>query len=107
MNLMPRNSLAKKVSIILTILVSLAILMGVVFKLDNRWAKAKDVQRLALRLDQKINLDRANALQERMWMLEEKFGSVNNMPKEIKKEYRLLKQEWKLIMDSLNPKKGK
>ena len=104
---MPRNHLIKRVSVILALLVSLSVLMGIVFKLDSRWAKAKDVQQLAKRLDQKINLDRANALQERMWMLEEKFGTVNNMPNEIKKEYRLLKQEWQLIMDSLNPKKDK
>ena len=101
---MPRNHLIKRVSVILALLVSLSVLTGIVFKLDSRWAKAKDVQQLAKRLDQKIALDRAKALQERMWMLEEKFGSPDNMPKEIKKEYRLLKQEFEQIMENLKAK---
>ena len=84
----------KRISVISGVLISLSILTGTLFKLDSRWAKAGDVEQLAIRLEQKIQSDRADNIQERLWKLEDKFGyDVSKMPPTIRDQYRILQQE--------------
>ncbi len=60
--------MVKKLVIIISLILGLATITGTMFKLDARWAKAGEVQKLEQRLDQKIEMDRAHQLN--MWMVE-------------------------------------
>ena len=55
-----------------------------------------------LRLDQKIIQDRINAIQERLWRLQDKYGDiVENMPEMIRDQYRRLLKEIKECEEQL------
>lgn len=76
--------------------ISLTVIVGAGAKLDRRWAKADQLVMVAQRLDQKIIQDRINAIQERLWHLENKYGNtVVNMPEAIRDQYRRLLKEMK------------
>ena len=90
----------KRISTIVALIISLTVLIGLAAKLDGRWAKAQSlsqlsqsVQKLAERLDQKILADRQAMVQERIWRLEDRYGSIELMPLEVRDEYRRLKVE--------------
>jgi archaellum component FlaC len=72
---------------------SLPTIVGILFNIDNRWAKAAELKKLELRLEQKIQQDRVDALQERIWKLEDRYPEINKMPVEVKDEYRQIKNE--------------
>jgi type II secretory pathway pseudopilin PulG len=92
----------KQISVISGILISLTVLIGTLFTLDSRWAKAEIVQQLAARLEQKIQSDRADNIQERLWRLEDKFGyDISKMPPAIRDQYRNLQKEWQEITKKL------
>jgi len=86
----------KKISIIIGLIISLTVLVGAGAKLDRRWAKADRLTMVEQRLDQKIIQDRINAIQERLWSLEDKFGSIiASLPETIRDQYRRLLKEMK------------
>jgi hypothetical protein len=85
----------KQVVAIVAVLVTLG---GAFAGINAYFAKASDVKLVALRLDQKILNDRYNAIQERIWMLEGKYGDLcRNAPQEVKIEYRKLQLELKKL----------
>ena len=80
-------------------LIALTTLVGTAFTVDNRYAKdeqvkqvEQQVQKVEKRLDKKILKDRANALQERIWKLEDRYEK-KKMPKTVQEELRKLKIE--------------
>lgn len=83
----------KKIGIVFSILVALSVLVGFGFKTDERYAKAKDLVQIAMRLDRKILEDRAFAIRIRLWQLEDRYGNISNMAQEIKDLFRRLKDE--------------
>lgn len=84
----------KKISVTLGLIISLTVIVGAGAKLDRRWAKADQLVMVAQRLDQKIIQDRINAIQERLWRLEDKYGSIiANLPEIIRDQYRRLLKE--------------
>jgi len=84
----------KKISIILGLVISLTVIVGAAAKLDGRWAKTEQLVMVAQRLDQKIIQDRINAIQERLWRLEDKYGNIiANMISTIRDQYRRLLKE--------------
>lgn len=97
----------KKISIMLAILVATITISKSLLKLDTRWAKTKyvktveskvevietDVHFVELRLEQKILRDDLRQQQQRIWDLEDRYGSLDNMPPEVKNEYRNLKMD--------------
>jgi len=95
--------ITKLITIIITIIVALAGFISTTYVLDARWAKADDVQQLSLRLDLKILTDRSNAIQERLWKLEDRYGAgvpgipLSEVPDLIKEEFRKLQEELKII----------
>lgn len=98
-----------KVSIITGIVVSLITIIVFIGKVDNRYAKSKEVefmqlsmQQLDLRLHKKILEDRLYDLQNRTWKLEDRYGTINNMPQEVRDEYRILKEEIEQIKKELS-----
>jgi len=86
----------KKISVILGLVISLTVIVGAGAKLDRRWAKTDQLVMVAQRLDQKIIQDRINAIQERLWRLEDKYGNtIADMPETIRDQYRRLLKEIK------------
>tara|TARA_R100001244_G_scaffold82073_1_gene63849 strand:+ start:12 stop:338 length:327 start_codon:yes stop_codon:yes gene_type:complete len=83
--------------------------LGTAFTIDSRYAKTgeiadiKDyVQKIDKRLEIKILKDRADALQERMWKIEDRYGmELAEMSEEVRLQYRELKKEYDDIMDKL------
>ena len=80
-------------------LIALSTVVGTAFTVDNRYAKEQQVkkveqkvQKVEKRLDKKILKDRANALQERIWKLEDRYEK-KKMPKTVQEELRKLKIE--------------
>ena len=80
-------------------LIAISTLVGTAFTVDNRYAKddqvkqvEQQVQKVEKRLDKKILKDRANALQERVWKLEDRYEK-KKMPKTVQEELRKLKAE--------------
>jgi len=86
----------KKISVILGLIISLTVIVGAAAKLDGRWAKTDQLVMVAQRLDQKIIQDRINAIQERLWRLEDKYGNIiADMASAIRDQYRRLLKEMK------------
>lgn len=96
----------KKVQAVLGIIISLTIIMGSMFALDSRWAKAEELadvrvhmQQIMERLDQKIEMDRANQL--RLWMVQMdiEYGSDKRQWSNVALEsYLGMKTEYDRIM---------
>ena len=86
----------KKIIAILSSITFIAsIVAGVIF-IEERYASAKDLKLVAMRLEQKIQQDRSHVLQERLWSIEDRYIN-KKMPEEIKKQYRYLKEEFNNI----------
>lgn len=87
-------------------LVTLATLIGIVFSayfyLDSRYALARDLQLVEVRLEQKINSDQINNLQRRIWSIEDRYRGVR-MPEIVAEELR----ELKLQVEQLKSNKKK
>jgi len=64
----------KKVLMILVLVTSIAAVVGIGAKLDARFAKADVVSAVSERLDNKILRDRRDAIQERLWKLEDRHA---------------------------------
>lgn len=79
-------------------------LIAGMWMVEDRYAKAQDVIYVAARLEQKINSDKLDNIQRRIWMLEDRYGGqgVPKAPPEIKNEYRELVRE----LDALKRKLG-
>jgi hypothetical protein len=71
------------------------------FAFDARYAKTEYVTQIEQRLDAKILKDRADALQERMWRLEDRYGCDEAQRMD---EYRRLKIERDMILDKIRSK---
>jgi chromosome segregation ATPase len=91
-----------KTGAIIAVITGLCTLLGTAFTVDARYAKIEDIQEILVHVDQvdnrleiKIKKDRCNSLQERMWKLEDRYGSeVDKMPQAIREQYRELKKEY-------------
>lgn len=102
----------------LKLTISLITIIGAFFAgylhIDSTYAKRvvvkEEIGQVAQRLDYWITYDQYMAAQERMWRLEDKYGSVDNMPDEIKEQYRKLKVDVERLgrkLDRLEEKKGR
>lgn len=76
---------------------ALVAIAGVIVGVEGHYAKAEALQRLELRVEQKILGDRADKLQERIWKLEDRYMSKPQAPKEVQETWRILEQEQKAI----------
>ncbi len=98
----------KNLHLTLGIVLSICALVGVVFGLDQRFAKSTDVEFIAMRLDQKILQDQYFDIKKRIWALE--THCTNNPAScthHVKEEIRLLKEDLKRIEDELKRLKHK
>ena len=69
---------------------------GVFFYFEGRYARAETVQRVEQRLDLKIKADRLNAIQERIWRVEDRVEGRKPTDLE-KEELRTLQEQKKAI----------
>lgn len=83
----------KRISLIIGILIGLGTLAAGIISVDCYFAKASELEMVALRLDQKIRQDRCDWMQQRIWQLEDRY-QVMPMPDAVKQEYRKLKADY-------------
>ena len=84
-----------KLSTLIGISVAVCALIGSIIAVDARYATSARLEMVELRLDQKIVQDRVQALQERMWKLEDRYGKDKAQQTE---EYRRLVAEREMLM---------
>lgn len=82
-------NIIKKITALATLI---GIIFGVYFYFEARYAKAADVQQIEKRLDYKILKDQYFDIQQRIWLLTDRYGE-NPEDKTIKAELRSLEQE--------------
>ena len=98
-----------KISTMVALAIGLCTMVGTAFTIDSRYAKIEqidEVQSFAELVDKRLELkilkDRADALQNRMWKLEDRYGmDISKMPEGVREQYRELKKEYDEIMDKL------
>jgi hypothetical protein len=98
-----------KISTIVALAIGLCTMVGTAFTIDSRYAKIEqinEVQSFAELVDKRLELkilkDRADALQNRMWKLEDRYGmDVSKMPEGVRGQYRELKKEYDEIVEKL------
>jgi hypothetical protein len=86
-----------KIQTSLGIIVALGTIAGGLIAVDSHYAKSSEIEevstyicRIEKRLDEKIQTDRANSLQERLWRLEDRYSPDKAKTTD---EYRRLKLE--------------
>ena len=98
-----------KMNTLIAVVVGFCTMMGTAFTIDSRYAKVDEmsevneyVQQVDKRLELKILKDRADAIQERMWKIEDRYGDeVSKMPEDKRDQYRKLKKEYDEIMEKI------
>lgn len=79
---------------ILAVVVTLIAIGGVIIAMEDRYAKASDVQKVEVNLNYYILSQRAEALQQRMWQIEDRYKCpVQEMPPDAKEAHRQMKIE--------------
>lgn len=73
-----------------TILGVLIAAVSAFFAIDSHYAKAADVKVVQQRLELKIQEDRLDRLQERIWKLEDRYQDFSKAPAPVKEEKRKL-----------------
>lgn len=63
------------------------------FAIDSHYAKAEEVKKIELRLEQKIVGDRSDKIQERIWKFEDRYKTKDQAPPEIQEQWRILEKE--------------
>ncbi len=91
----------KKVMVILSALAVLGTLGGFGVALDKHYAKASEHQMLCSQVNYLILKLRAESVQERMWALEDRYGTIDKMPEPVRREYRKLQAELQLLLIKL------
>lgn len=90
---------------ILSALVSVVTIVGIAFGayfyIEGNYAKAAEVQKIEQRLEYKIKSDQGKEVQQRLWLLEDRYEK-KPMAETIKEEYRKLQEEKKAIDNDLN-----
>ncbi len=77
----------------LAALSTLFVVAGGLVAFEDRYAKERELQLVAARLDQKILSDRIHQVEGRLWKLEDKYGSgCAKAPSVVKAECQQLKQ---------------
>jgi len=100
-----------KLTVTLGIIISLATIMGFIFAVDARFAKAERVVMLELRLDQKIVQDRIQYVQDQIWVIQDRYKGegcekpLNVIDRERRLQKQLKEQEF-LLKTKLEKEEG-
>ena len=84
-----------------SILAGTVTLIGGLYAIDCHYAKADRLELVEQSLKQYIQQNRANWLQERLYMLEDRYYN-KEMPLSVKEEFRRLKNEHDAIIRKLD-----
>lgn len=87
-------------------IVSICVFVGMIVSANAYLAKAKDLRLVEYRLDQKITNDKLDAIQQRIWTLEDRYEG-RPVPQSVKEECRKLKEEKKKLEKILGDKNAK
>jgi len=90
----------KKIIPYLSIIILLGSVVGAWVFADDRWAKAEQVNVLMVRFDQHTSQEKADWLQQRIWVLEDRYNQ-GTMPVSVKEEYRQLKKQLNDLLNKL------
>ena len=88
--------------------VSIGAMIGMTYTggtwIENHYAHKEDVILIELRLDQKIQLDRIQQVQQRLWQIEDRYREALQQPEHhaVFEEYRKLKVELEELKDAQN-----
>lgn len=104
----------KKIGTYAAVIISLITIVGALFTVDNRYAKAEDYQqtqqsiiKINERLDQKILEDRLSNIRDHIWKLQDRYPDPDSMPQEVKDIYRELIEERNKLTKQLEKIKNK
>jgi len=86
----------KMMGFMAAVLTAMSIIIGGVLAIENRYAHCGDVKTIEKRLEQKIRADRLDALQQRYWKFEDRYGKNPTDPL-IKEDMR--NQQEKIIQE--------
>ena len=105
----------KRVLMILALITSIAAVVGIGAAVDARYAKSATVSQVSERLERKIDQDRLDDLQKRMWSIEDRWGErfiveknrihddmaelLQFMTPEARDHYRELEKEYKALTE--------
>ena len=88
-----------------TVLTIITLLFGSWLYIDKTKADAASVEKLEQRLDRKILKDDMREMQQRVWVLKDRFGEqLERASSTIKEEYRELVEELKEIKEEYRGK---
>lgn len=82
----------KKLSMTCALIIALSGVLGIIYTLDSRWAKAEEVALISQRLDEKIAGDRSDRVQQRIWQIEDRYKGKTVAEPDLQL-YRELKKE--------------
>lgn len=89
-----KSSKSENLKKYLTIAVSILVFVSAIVGANEYLAKASELELISMRLDQKILNDRLYNLQNRVWAIEDRYGTdVTKMLENIRTEYRRLLRE--------------
>ena len=111
----------KKTQTIIGVIIGLSVVFGIVAGIDARYAKSAVVEQVSERLERKIDGDRMNDLQAKMWDMEDRWAErfqkkydrihddmdelLHFMTKEDRARYRELEKEYEELREKNRPKK--
>ena len=94
--------LLKKLDGYISPILTIISIITMLFTIDAYYAKASAVDKLEMRLEQKILQDRQDRVQERIWTMEDRWVKKEKMPKETLEHLRQLQLEKYQINMKLN-----
>lgn len=91
----------KFLSALVSVITIVGMAFGAYFYIEGNYAKAEEVQKIEQRLEYKIKSDQGKEIQQRLWLLEDRYER-RPMAETTKEEYRKLQEEKKAIDNDLN-----
>lgn len=85
----------------LGLILAIGSVVGLCITLESHWARASEFKQLNMRFEEKVNSDRLDRIQERIWKTEDRYDTISKMPPTVKEEYRKLIEEKKWLEDKV------
>ena len=96
------DSLSKEMKLLVGTLTCLVTFAGIFYGcheyLDDRYALAESLKATQQRLDMKITADQLNQVQQRIWLLEDRYKG-KKMDTTVSEEYRTLQEQKQMLIE--------
>ncbi len=93
-------------SLIIALLTIIGITFGVYFYMEKRYALADELTKVTQRLDEKIDSDRYNQIQDRIWKIQDRYRN-KQMEDTVKEELRQLEKEKEELNNKIKKFEGR